>query len=289
MSSAESNDEKPVLPLIIAECITESPDSSRSSSRCSSPTPTLLRGISFPLAGSDRSACTSPTPSIMSMTESEWLDDIRTRSFNLYRLARRKPITMVKPRLHRVPLEVDDDDDDDVVKSLATVDEDSDEDFDEVLDGDGLLKVSENDEAAAATRVSMLFQRLSMSISAHEKPKLAEEEEEPKPIDWNAPGQLEEFLERCVEGWEIQNQYLVQQKRMLRAMEKLCKRINAAEDENALLAWYANHLKGGSTAPITADTATLILQEAQAAVVNIASASMEAPKPLTESTESTES
>ena len=236
----------------------------------------------------------------MSITEAEWLEAIRVRSFHLYRLAKRKPIPMVRPRLYRIPLEADNEDE---VKTTEAADEndndgDSSKDGDTDVDGaggdDGCLKVSEKDEAESAARVSILFQRLSMCVTAHNKDKPAKGDEvpkskskpKPKSLDWNAAGQLEEFLERCVEGWEMQNRYLAQQERLLRAMEKMHKRIVAAEDENALLVWYVNHLKGGltgRTVPVTADTSAAILQEAHAAILNIATASVEVPKPPVES------
>ncbi|CAK7218459.1 Golgi apyrase [Sporothrix curviconia] len=288
MSSTGSDDTLPPYP------------DSLGSSRSSSPIPTLMRGLSFPLQGSDRSASTSPTPSIKSMTETEWLDAVRNRSFQLYRLAQRKPIPMVIPRIIRVPLDVDDDDNGAKIAGEADGDSDSDSDADD-NGNDGCLKASTKPEAELAERVSLLFQRLSMSITAHDKTNPAEKEKngdpekeveeetdeetdeekegecEPQMTTWKDPGQLEKFLGRCAEGWEMQKRYMVQQKQMLHAMEKMCKRVLAAEDENALLVWYVNHLKGSSTEPITADASASVLQEAQAAVLNIAATSMKAP------------
>ncbi|CAK7198176.1 Golgi apyrase [Sporothrix eucalyptigena] len=223
-----------------------------------------MPAVSFPLMGLSRSTNSSPSPSMMSMSDPEWLNAVRSKSYMMYCQAKRKPIPMVTRRAYRLPLEVDDSDDEDNLTVTA-----------DGTDFDTSLGIDETDPTASAANVSLLFQRLSLQFSPPSG-NANEERGEQKPIDWKAPGQLEAFLERCVGGWEMQQQYLAQHERMLRTMEKMRKRINAAEDENALLVWYANHLKGGSAAPLTAGSSASILQEAQSAILTLAATSIEA-------------
>jgi hypothetical protein len=59
----------------------------------------------------------------------------------------------------------------------------------------------------------------------------------------------------------------------------------AVEDQSALLAWYANHLKGGDDASSSPPPApAVILEEAEAAVLQAAALTMESAVDTLETT-----
>ncbi|KIH93012.1 hypothetical protein SPBR_03110 [Sporothrix brasiliensis 5110] len=274
-----------------------------------SPTPSIMRAVSFPPMDSPGVLPNVPTPRSMSMTDAQWLTAVRSQARKLYLHSTVRKIPCVKARVIRVPLEVDSDDsdDDDGADGDFTYrfDEQSDTTtlvgtpceekssicLDARDDTDVVAKLSEAETAASATRVKGLLQTLSLKISTlttkvpNKDGSLSpsssncsttetnDAEEPQRPVDWSEPRQLEAFLARCVQGWETQAQYIAQQARMQRAMRCMHKRMAALEDRNALLVWYANHLKGGA-APKTPPSPVAILQDAEATVLKAAATTM---------------
>lgn len=280
--------------------LTESPSESPSS-----PTPSIMRSLSFPpmdLSG-DGSITSIPTPRSMSMSDAQWLAAVRSHARKIYLHRSLHKIPCVKPREHRVLLECDsdsDDEDDDsddndttfsysldnmssATTLVGTPTSEGSINFDAKDDADAVAKLSDKETAESTTRVKGLLQKLSLQIPSTPSASVPSSdggspaaEENSTSVDWSEPHQLEAFLGRCVQGWEMQAQYIAQQKRMQKAMRKMQKRMAAMEDQTALLAWYANSLKGGeigtdeSSPPLPAD----ILKEAQAAVLKQAASTM---------------
>lgn len=260
------------------------------------PTPSIMRPLSFlPVDSSDGSP-TGPSPRSMSISDAQWLVAVRSHARKLYLHSTVHKIPCVKPREGRVTLECDDDDDEedghsyDILSDVTTlVGTPSDEDsicFDAKDDTDAISKLSEAETIASATRVKGLLQKLSLKIpkltlkipnkdgsvsSSDDSP--AKEKQPLKSMDWSEPQHLEGFLVRCVEGWEMQSKYIAQQARMQRAMARMQRRIEVMEDQSALLAWYANHLKGDDTSSPPPSSAA-ILQEAETAVLVAATSTM---------------
>lgn len=271
--------------------LTESPAESPRS-----PTPSVMRSLSFPpMDLSDDGSITSiPTPRSMSMSDAQWLAAVRSHARKIYLRRSLHNIPCVKLREHRVLLECDsdsDDEDDDsdnddtfsynldnmssATTLVSTPTSEGSINFDAKDDADAVAKLSETETAESTARVKGLLQKLSLQIPS--TPSVSSEpssdgDDKSTSVDWSQPQQLEAFLGRCVQGWEMQAQYIAQQKRTQKAMRKMQKRMAAMEDQAALLAWYANSLKGGnsSSPPLPAD----ILKEAQAAVLKQAASTM---------------
>ncbi|KAL1902263.1 Golgi apyrase [Sporothrix stenoceras] len=255
-----------------------------------SPTPPIMRSLSFPPMDtlSDGSMPSIPTPYSMSMSDAQWLAAVRSNARKLYLRSSLHKIPCVKPRENRVVLECDSDDDDededvfnynfdnmsDATTLVGTPSEGS-ICSDAKEDADVVAKLSDKETADSTMRVKGLLQKLSPKIPNKDGSLPSEPSSDgtsPTEVDWTELQQLEMFLACCVQGWEMQAQYIAQQRRMQNAMRKMQKRMAATEDQAALLAWYANHLKGGDTSspPLPAD----ILKEAEAAVLKQATSTM---------------